>query len=74
MAKKVKGFTGVKRCSAGEVYRFKNGKAKVPGVKFGSFNPNIHPRWKPFDFHEQAYITFPEFVKLNKIAKEQHGT
>lgn len=30
---KFKGFTGIKSCQCGEVYRFKNGVATVPGMR-----------------------------------------
>ena len=53
--KKVVGFTGMKRCLAGEIYRFKRGVAQIPGfymTQSGSLRP--------------VFITFKEFGKLNR--------
>lgn len=55
--RKLKGFSGLKKCSAGEVYVFKNGKAKMPGFY-------LH--------HQTTFISFKEFNELNKEGK-QHG-
>ncbi len=57
----MKGFTGLKKCRDGEVYRFKKGKALVPGMRMGSF-----PSWGWRSAHCPVYITFKEFIQLNK--------
>ena len=33
---KIKLFSGLKKCPSGELYRFKNGVATVPGMRFHS--------------------------------------
>lgn len=54
--KKLKPFSGRKRCSAGELYVFKKGIATVPGMWFKTLWEGIRP----------VTITFAEFIKENK--------
>jgi hypothetical protein len=39
--KKIKGFSGIKKCSNGEVYVFKNGTATVPNFRMKSIPVKI---------------------------------
>lgn len=48
---KLKGFIGLKKCKDGEIYRFKNGIAKVPGLRRKN--------------HGAVRITLKEFNELN---------
>lgn len=52
--KKLKPFSGKKRCQQGETYTFKKGVAVVPGMSF---------QRKP------VKISLIEFNKLNKVTK-----
>lgn len=58
---KVVKFTGMKKCKDGEIYRFKNGKAKVPGIRMSQ--PVFQGLTK---FMKPVYITYQEFLRLNK--------
>lgn len=50
------GFTGIKKCTSGEVYKFKNGITVVPGIMI---------KRKP------VVITIKEFNELNQLEEQQ---
>jgi len=50
------GYTGMKRCPDGEIYRFKKGIAKVPGMTFSR---------KP------VYVTFKQFIEINSTYRKR---
>ena len=60
MAKfKLKGFSGIKKCSDGEVYYFHNGLAIVPGVKLNG---------------QPVHITLADFKKLQEGSEDEEIT
>jgi hypothetical protein len=54
--KKVKGFSGIKKCSVGEVYFFRDGVAVVPGVLI---------------FGRPVMISISEFKKLQEEVEDE---
>jgi hypothetical protein len=66
---KLKLFTGNKRCRDGEIYRFKKGKAIVPGMWHKEIRMS---RWGavPMILNSKIYITVGEFNHFNSKESE----
>lgn len=62
---KIKPYTGIKTCVDGELYRFKNGFAVVPGFRMGERNNPFNP------WHRDVVISIKEFNELNRV--DNHG-
>ena len=55
---KIKAFSGIKKDASGEIYRFRNGLAVVPGFLIG---------------HKEVKITLAEFAALNKEEEQDEA-